>query len=584
MINAMNNMKSYIPCCLLALAAAASIVSCKENEVYETSVTRDIQMTRDGEPWNIYYGTTNRPLFIYKSNGEFVGNYSTSYRFSLEDGDYRIFATDQADLITPPTNINDQIIEQDPETKQTFAISNSVAYKAGDPVSLALLTRTGTLRLKAMDEKADKSYTRLRATYTTTVHAYSVANNSVVTGEPYDLVREKETTGGGVGYTEDAILIASPENPLNVRIDYLDDNDNIVQSKEFADPIAVTANEITEVTFNLNDPNEQVIINYQVAVGNPDWNNGTVYPQIPVDVPDGFTYIEPDGDLAATFKEQMADESIDEIRIFLKAGTRYTLATAATRITKPVHILGQVPGFGQTAAQVATYNFSIGGDIDHITFQNVQLSSQDRFFNLDTTPFSVGSITFSGCTFNTWRGTLWYQNPRKDEIQSVGTFTVESCFFNNYSGGTTPLVGGCNRSTNVANISNIVLSNNVIIGTNFGTNASNTALIGNLASINVPLTVNIEGNTIIDTRSAGSTCIYFTIDGAKAPSTALTVKNNRFSGAVSGKGTLFSLGAYTSIEVSGNTRTAGYTMQSWGIDEPAETNQTYEDLLNQSKS
>lgn len=589
-------MKKQIPCCLLALAAAAAIVSCKDSEAYETSVTRDIQCTLDGEPWApSAYRPDYRYLFIYNSDGSFFANYSQSYKFALPDGDYRCFISPQSDLITPnpvepietlmqpPTPLDEIVIPQDPETKQVFQVSDVLNYRAGDPMSFAIKTRTGTLRLRALDEKPDKSYSTLRATVTTPVTGYHVATASVVTGEPMELVREKETTGGGLGYTEDFIILTDEQQKVKVRIDYLDANGNVVNSKDFADEITVLPALVNEYSFNLNDPNEQVIVNYRLTLGSSTWENGNIFPQIPVDVPEGFDYIEPGMDLAATFKEQADDESKDEIRLFLKANTRYTLASSALTISKPVHIMGQTPGFGQTPASVTVSSLKVGGDLDHIIFENVQLTSADRFFNNDATPFTVNEIAFVGCTFSTWRGTLWYQNPRADGIQTIGTMRVENCYFNNYStSGSNPLIGGCARYT--SDISSIVLRNNRIIGTNFGTSLKNPALIGNISTITVPLTVTIEGNTIIDTRSAGSVTTFFILDGAAAPSTDIIVRNNKVSGVVSDKANWFSLGKYTSLTVEGNTRTAGYTLLDWGVDAPEETGVTYDELLNQSRS
>ena len=110
-------MKTIFKLSLVAVAALASLASCKEEEVYDSSITRELTMTLDGEPWNIYYGTSNLPLFVYNSNGDYYANYSTSYRFSLPDGSYKVLATNQADYLTPPTNLNDQVIEQDIEAK-----------------------------------------------------------------------------------------------------------------------------------------------------------------------------------------------------------------------------------------------------------------------------------------------------------------------------------------------------------------------------------------------------------------------------------------------------------------------------------
>ena len=70
----------------MAVAAVLALASCKKEEAYNTSITRELNMTLDGEPWNIYYGTSNLPLFIYDADGQFYGNYTTLHRFSLPEG------------------------------------------------------------------------------------------------------------------------------------------------------------------------------------------------------------------------------------------------------------------------------------------------------------------------------------------------------------------------------------------------------------------------------------------------------------------------------------------------------------------
>lgn len=172
-------MKRYINCgiAMLAIAAASVTVSCSKEEAYDTAVMRDLQMTLDGEPWSPYYGTdnkvdptnNNRPIFVYLTDGSYYRNMQSSYRFSLESGEYLVLATNQSTYLDPPTSLNDQVIEQDPETRKTFAVSAPVVYSAGSPMTLELKTRTGMLRLRSTDVKSDKSYSAIRTVITTCI-------------------------------------------------------------------------------------------------------------------------------------------------------------------------------------------------------------------------------------------------------------------------------------------------------------------------------------------------------------------------------------------------------------------------------
>lgn len=558
-----------------AAVACTALAACNEEEVYPTQVTRELSMTLDGEPWNIYYGTSNLPLYIYNEDGSFYGNYSTSFRFSLPEGNYRILATNQSVLMTPPTALDMQLIEQDSTAKQTFAISDPVGYRAGEPISLALKTRTGHFRLKANDVKADKSYSLLRAFVTTPVKAYSVGQAAPATGDPITLTRIKETSGGGVGYTEDLYLIGSENDKITVRLEYLDADSNVVRTKEFADGFSVLPNQLTEVEFELNDPNEPVIMNYTVTIGQLNWRNNDIYPSVKVEVPDGYTYVEPGQSLGDIFKEQMAADDIDEIRIFLKAGASYTMPDKAMEgATKPFTILGQTPGFGQSYAEVTVYNISMSGDIDHIRFQNLTLKPQrDRLFNLRNEEFAVGDVTFANVNINNWNGIIWNSSVSRDNLQSVANVTMTGCRFTNMT--TTNALWNF-PARRVAPVNNFIFSGNLFHGRNFGTR---NAILTGLAKTPGAISVVVENNTFIDGR--GTAFTYFDLDGSSASSLTLTVKGNTVSGAASGVGTWFKLAGNPAVDASGNFRTAGYSMKAYGIDAPAETTTTYSGLLSQ---
>ncbi len=554
--------------------AVAAFASCKHEEVYETQVIRDFSMTLDGEPWNIYYNTSNMPLFIYHADGEFYANYSTSYRFSLPDGDYRIFATNMADRITPPTRLDDQIIEQDPEGKLTFAISDPVNYKAGDPLKLALKTRTGKLRLHSMDVKADKSYAFIRAIISTKVNAYSVAKGEPIAAESvsYNYVKEGS---GGIGYTQEVVMIGSESEKVNVKIEYLDADSVVLNTREFNEDFAVLPNQQTDVDFTLNDTSAPVIVDYKVTIGQLNWRDNNVFPSVKIDVPEGFRYVEPSENLGDVFKEMMADESVNDIQIFLKAGTAYSIADKVLEgCPKPFIIKGQTPGYGQTKASVAFHNISMTGDIPYFRFENLELKPQkDRIFNLRSEVFNVGEISFNGCDINNWSGVFWTSTVTKDNTQFVDRVKMNDCRLTNIT-TSNPLWNV--RSTKNAPIYNFEFTGTVFHGRNFGTKA---AILGGLTKTAGNLTVLVEGCTFLDTR--GVDCVYFDIDAAAASSATLTVRNNTVAGVKSGVGTWFKLNKVSNVSATGNVRAKGFDMKAWGVDAPAEGTATYEEILTQ---
>lgn len=565
---------------VLALAIVASLTACDKNEVYETSVTRNLSMTLDGEPYSIYYGTdaNSKPLFIYKDNGDYYSHIGTSYRFALPDGNYRVFATNQATLIEEPSkNLGEQIIEQDPAAKQTFAFSTPVAYSAGADMSIALETRTGVLRLRALDEKADKSYNKLRATFSTPVVAYHVGNGAPVVAEPIEIVLENATSGGGIGYTQDAVLIGCESETVKVTIEYVNAAGEVIKTKTFDKDFTVLPNQMTEVAFNLNNADEQVVIGCTVNIGQINWRENNVVASVKVDVPDGFNYVEPSARFDDVYNALNADASVDEIKIFLKAGSTYTASANTLRgITKPVTILGQTPGFGQSKATLRLQGTAdLTGTVDKIRFEKLNLApATAQVFNIARSlHFSLGALEVVECEFNAFSGNLWLQASSTANSQKVGSFLIDGCSFVNYSAPTTGLLAPVNNRDNA--ISSITIRNSVFHARNFGTG---TVVLGRLNYVTTPLAVVVEGNTFVDAR--GTNCTYFDIDPAKSPSFSLTVTGNTVAGVNSGVGTWFKLSSKaTDVTASGNTRAKGYSMKAYGVAEPTEDARTYEEIL-----
>lgn len=583
-------MKSFIKYGLLTVAALSMmpLTGCKDEEVYDTQVVREYNFTLDGQPWfnktedSHTYGQWN--VYAYKNDGTFKGNYKTQYRFSLESGIYKIWAfysPTVANVFECSTALEDVRIEQDSAMVTVIGCSDVLTYKAGDPLNIDITTRTGLLRLRAIDEKADKSYKLIRATVTTPVKGYQPSINNVYTdGEDLVMERVKATTGGGIGYAEDMLLFGSADHKVNITIDYLDADSSVIKSKPFADGFLVLPNDTTTVSFLLNDPSEQVIINYNVELGSTSWKEENQYPSVPVVVPDGYTYVKPEDDINAIYKEMANDASVDEIKLFLKANTQYEIAAATvSTLSKSLSIVGQEPGYGQTKASLNIGGqMTISGTVDKIKFENLVLKGAQRFFNIaPNDKFELSELAIVGCEMDGWNGWLWYQQTRTDLAQKVGTFRLENNRLTNYTAQATPFINLYNNAKTHGPIENFVFRGNLFHETKF--RASTAVILGKLNNMPGNVNVTVEGNTFVSTQNLDF--IWFDIDGANASSMNLTVKDNLVSGKTSGMGTWFKLGTVTSQSVSGNTRTAGYEMKNWGVEAPAEVGTTYTELLKQ---
>ncbi|SDJ29372.1 hypothetical protein SAMN05192550_1834 [Flavobacterium glycines] len=252
------------------------INACSNDEVkYDTAVVKDFQIQLNGEPWSLNTGISTKPIFIYKNDGEFFANYSSHYRFALDNGAYKFIATDIPEQMVPsPVNLNDLIIPQAVNADQPVKISAAMPYVSPfkDTLTMNILTRSGILRLKAMDKTADPAYTYIKTIVKVKRNGYKVADETFVQ-QDMEVSRTKKTTTGGINYTDDFILFQTDEaaNKVSIRIQFLKDNMEVVSTKEISGSFPILANGVTQINLNLNDPDTPVIQNYVATV------NGEAY-------------------------------------------------------------------------------------------------------------------------------------------------------------------------------------------------------------------------------------------------------------------------------------------------------------------
>ena len=413
---------------LTGLILLLGITACSEEERYATSVVKEIQLFLDDQPWAVNTGASNKPLFIYTADGEYVANYSSLYRFQLPNGSYNIISTTQSDSIPSPRNLNDIVIHQDPTAKTKYAISAPVTYKSpfDEPLSVRMYNRTGVLRLKATDRKSDKSYSKLRAVVSSPISGYKLSDATFVKA-PIDVQREKETTTGGVNYTDDFVLFQtqSEGEQVSVRIDYLDKNNTVVQSKAIDGAFSILPDDTVQVAFALNNVDEPVIQDYTVTIASEGWNEEDIHPEAPMRIPDGYRYVSPEENLESICKSMLADASVDEVKLFLKAGATYKLGTQ-TEIPKALYIMGQAPGDGEELAFMEMGNMSINcpdAIIEAFHFENLKIKvTTSDFFKFKNQSFHVSTISWKNCEISDLGRTMWYQEvdaPRKQVVDNI---------------------------------------------------------------------------------------------------------------------------------------------------------------------
>lgn len=570
-LHIMKNIAFYTFC---LFTVCLSMVGCSKYDKYESSVVRQFSLYLNGKPWQLNPGISTKPLFIYKDNaGDFVANYTSHYRFSLENGGYRFVASPMPANLIPDsvlsTNLNDLVIGQAPRADQQVQISAAVTYSSPfeQPLHIDMLSRTGRLRLQATDTKSDRSYTTVRAVVTVKRSGYRVIDETYVE-IPLEVTRSVATDRGGVNYTDDFVLFntKNEENGVNVRFELLDRTGSIVRTRILDAPISIFSDSLTLVQFGLNDSENPMIQQYNVSILPENWTEEEYDAEEPFSIPEGFTVLAPDDDINTVYNALKNDDQVSEVKLFLSAGTSYGFSNGTlANVGKPLHIVGQVPAAGQAAPTLTIQgNVSLGANtgipvkISTVRFENLNLKPSADFFRFRDQDFEVDNIIFRNCELRDLPATMWYQQADGDLMQIIHNFIIDDCRFINLNLGSSGLLGLGNRQ--VLPIYNIVFKNSTFHAKTLGS----AALITNLNRIDKNLSVTIENCTMVNL--AGGDMKFFDLNGANTDAFHLTVKNNLISGIVdAGKGTWLILNKVSSRDIVSNYYTNGFALNNWGV-------------------
>lgn len=546
--------------CLLSAMAGLTLLlgvtACSEEVKYASSVVTQIQLYMDDEPYFVNTGASNKPLFIYEANGEYVANYSSLYRFQLPNGKYRIISTTQSDSIPCPGNLDEIVINQDPAAKMKYAISAPVEYASpfNEPLNVHMYSRTGVLRLKSTDRKADKSYSTVRAVVSSPISGYKISDATFIKS-PIEIACDKSTTTGGVNYTDDLVLFetGTDNESVSVRIDYLDANKNVIQSKAIDGTFPILPDDTVQVAFELNNVNEPVIQNYTMTIASEGWTEEDINPEAPERIPEGYTPVRDGEDATIAFNKLNSDPSVTEIKLYLKAGGTYTLNFPKNNIQKAMHIMGEVPDLnaGETYPNltIGTIIIGQGGDspictIDGIRFENLSMTLGGRWIQCKGEKYEVQELSFTNCEFKEFKGT-WYQTGATNMTEIIHNFIVDNCRFYDFAGGfLTP------RTSEMIPFYNVQFKNST-----FHMKKRADYLIGGIKS-DKKLSMLIENCTFINVEQSNKA--IFNLDASFAQEYDLTIKNNLFSGTAGG--TLFTLKGTMTRTISNNYCTSDFTM------------------------
>lgn len=566
-------MRKNISSAVAGLMLLLGIAACSEDSKYNSSVVKDIQMYLDDEAYSLNTGSSNKPLFIYAADGSYVANYSTLYRFQLPDGTYRIVATTEADSLPHPGNLNDIVLNQDSKAEKVYALSAPVEYASpfDEPLEIRMYNRTGTLRLRATDRKADKRYSTIRAIVSTPISGYKISDATFVKS-PIEVVRNTATSTGGVNYTDDLVLFETDTDneAVTVRFEYLDANQQVIQTKEIEGTFPILPKNLTTVSFELNNADEPTIQDYTVTIAPEEWEEEDINPDAPIRVPEGYTYVSPGENINNVFNRLKNDETATDIKLFLKAGTTYQfVAKTLDDMPKGLSIMGQEPKEGENLAVLelkSSLSVSSTDDIEAFRFENlvIKVDAQD-FFKFKNQEFHIGTISWKNCEINDLQRTMWYQEVNAAQKQTVNKIVIEDCRFFGLNSNESGLFGLAKQDAPVHNFE--------FRNSTFHANDLNNALITRLGAMTGDLNVTIENCTFIAMKT-GMT--FFDLGAKSITNGSLTVRNNLFSGAVdSEKGTWFNIHEKIITRIfENNYITNGFTLNNWGVGENEKPKQT----------
>lgn len=581
-------MKTTIKLMLGALVAASTLAGCVKEEVYDYSVVRSIDYLLDGEDGKSAYGQedgreTERYLYFYRPDGQLHAFFGCSHNITLPSGDYKLVAIHDTiwSIMKLNANLNDAVYNQRIDAKigeRVFRCSTPQNYKAGDDIKIESKTRTGIVRIAAKDLKADRSYAKIRTTFKTDVEGWHVGKGKPYFGEDPVVITKTKEVSGGIGFSEEVRLVETEtvNSDVDITIEYLDADDNVLKTRNFGAGIQCLPNQTNTAEFYLNDESEDVDIKYNLVLGE-EWTSSTIYPAVKVEVPDGYEYVEPDASLEAAFLAQQNDASVSEIKVFLKAGASYEISKSASlKITKACHILGQKPGYGQKAATVSVAKpFAIAGDMDRISFENVSFKagSSNLFNVIMSNVFKVGKLSFENCEFPGFTGTIYNEMATADNQHSFGEIVLDGVKMLEMKSSSNALFKLAD--TKLQPMPKWTIRNCVFQGAM----GKNTVIVKGLKA-QTALEFTVENNVFLSSDSGAY--IWFDIDAAKATGAKLTATGNLVGGNGAG-GTWFKLNNVSDVTATGNTRTAGFTMTTWGVADPTESTITYDEAVNANK-
>ena len=100
---------------------------------------------------------------------------------------------------------------------------------------------------------------------------------------------------------------------VTVRIEYLDEKQQVIQTKDIDGTFSILPKQLTTVSFELNNPDEPTIQDYTVTITPEEWEEEDITPDAPIRVPDGYTFVSPGENINNVYNKLKSDETVQTL-------------------------------------------------------------------------------------------------------------------------------------------------------------------------------------------------------------------------------------------------------------------------------
>lgn len=247
-------------------------------------------------------------------------------------------------------------------------------------------------------------------------------------------------------------------------------------------------------------------------------------------MPEGYTLVTKDkaSNLGTIIKNQLADESVSEVKIYLESdpseAIAYTIGSNRIYLTKSLYIKSNPEHVKPILSSNAGATFEINSDVTLpvISLRNVQfkanVGSNPIFLTMTATNATLGMLEVDNCVFVDY--TRSFLSTTAEKSYAVGNVVLNNSILRwKNTSGTTALFQIPNNSDKVQNIT---ITNSTIEG------AIYLVYCNMSSSSNTSFNLVVNNNTFVN--SCGSNDGYFISVGSSQLNGSVEVKSNLFGG------------------------------------------------------